>query len=475
VPFFNRQGEVKRRDSTKPDRAYARRHCAGCALLVTAAIWLFLGACGVWAAGPKGTPEKPELYYWYLNTAGPGPELGVMDARVVALAEALGDNRIEECRELARALAAEAEEPEVRRQAVEYLIETYLAEGDFAGAREAAREWPEALPRVERLEREYRRTVGELQRLVANAGDADQAARAQLATARVHEAFGCVGPAEDSYWKVVRRYPETTEAGEAIHRIADARWRRGDQAGALALCEHAMDTAPDHPLAVRACRLLCERFTPDGELSWTRMRLRLAQIATSCPGTRLAWACRYGIGVLYEREGNQASCEAEWADMLRKSPADEAAQLEVTRELVELRYSLAKKHQSRGHLKEAVRYLGLALSELEGAHRDDALSLLREWSISLGDYESARRYFLEGARQAPNREVELWRRYRAASCLFAEGRTAEAVDEYRGILHAPDVPELVAEHCRRELALCEEKDPAGRLQLLERDLDEETP
>ena len=221
--------------------------------------------------------------------------------------------------------------------------------------------------------------------------------------------------------------------------------------------------------------MLYQRFTPREGANHERTRARLREIAAAHPETRVAWAARYGIGSLYAAEEIWASCEGEWAALLRNLPSEEPFRAALARELAEVRYALAKRYESQGDLKQATRYLDLAVGQLEARKREEALALLPEWSVSFGDYENARRYFLEGARLAPNRDIELWRRYRAASCLVSLGRLAEAVPEYQDILAQPDVSDMVAEECRRELALCQAKSPAERLQLLERDLDKEAP
>ena len=389
MAFFNRQGKVTRRDWVEPDRAYARRRCARRALLVTAVICLCLGACGVWAAGPRGTPQSPELYYWFRNTAGPGPEAGVMDARVIALAEALGDNRIEECRELARTLAGGAEDPEVRQQAIGYLVETYLAEGDFAGAREAAREWPAVLSRVERVEREYRRKVGELQRLVVDATAPQQAARAQLETALAHEAFGRVDLADESCWKVVRRYPEAAEAGEAIHRIAELRWRGGDQAGAIAACESVVGSAPNSALGVEACRALFETFLRHEKSGHEAMRQRLYAIAQAHGDTLVACAAGLGVGHLYAAEGMPEIAEARWQEVLVRSPGP-ARVLGVDASLTRLRYQLGMKASDQQDYAQAVRWLAPMIwaPEFAGHHQWRA-SPGRPVAISLEKQQTA--------------------------------------------------------------------------------------
>jgi len=287
--------------------------------LVIAAICLSLGVCDVWAAGPRGTPEKPELHYWFLNTAGPESEPGVMDARVIALAEALGDNRIEECRELARALAGEAEDPEVRRQAVEYLVETYLAEGDFAGAREAAKGLshmsPEVcdamLARVNQREVTYHAEVGGLQRIVATTRDPEEASRAQLQTAHLHHQVGRLHLALTSYLKVIDRYPGQRSATAAVAQMAGIYTRRDSREQVPVLCGEIMRHHPNElALAVSAGQLAASHGTAEG--GEDEAQAAMYQVIESCPGTVAAAVAQMTIGDIFMQRASPRDAITAW-------------------------------------------------------------------------------------------------------------------------------------------------------------------
>ena len=242
------------------------------ALRATAFACLLLAVGGVWAAGPKGTPDRPELYYWYLNTSGPGPDVGDIDPMVREIADAFGRGDYYTVRSLAQALLDSAggeeaatessprENTGLRVLALAYLVESHLAEGDFESARDAAARFASLAPgtcgqtikRVNTREADYEASVSRLQYIVDTTDEPAQEAKAKLGMARTHRRVGRAEVARRAYQEIVQRWPEDAVAGQALSEAIGLHLHAGQFDEARAAAFAAIEEHPDSQPVVRA-------------------------------------------------------------------------------------------------------------------------------------------------------------------------------------------------------------------------------
>jgi TolA-binding protein len=113
-------------------------------------------------------------------------------------------------------------------EAVDVIVESWLAEGDFTRARAAAKRYAkqaptaskEAVARVDAQEKDYRADLAELQRRRQRAKKPEQAAHLQLLIGHTHRRVGRMALAEQAYREVIARYPKTQAAGMAKRQLA---------------------------------------------------------------------------------------------------------------------------------------------------------------------------------------------------------------------------------------------------------------
>jgi TolA-binding protein len=116
-------------------------------------------------------------------------------------------------------------------EAVDVIVESWLAEGDFTRARAAAKKYAkqaptaskEAVARVDAQEKGYRADLAELQRRRQKAKKPEQAAHLQLLIGHTHRRVGRMALAEQAYREVIARYPKTQAAGMAKRQLASMR------------------------------------------------------------------------------------------------------------------------------------------------------------------------------------------------------------------------------------------------------------
>jgi tetratricopeptide (TPR) repeat protein len=416
--------------------------------------------------GVEAGPDNPRKHYWLRNSDARVIEAGPMDARLREIADAFGRGEHERSRELAEALLDATNDPTLRGEAAAFLVQAYLAEGDFESARAAARrlEDQESLARVNRIEADYKAEVGRLQRIVATTKDPAEAARAQLLTARAHQRVGRGEVALESYWKVVGRHPDAPEAGDAIWWIAEIQWLRDGPDAAIAGCEEAIALAPDRHLGLRGCQAIFQLFIRSGEAGHEGMRERLEVLAARHADTVACYVAWLGIGYLHAAEGFLDRAEAVWVPMLNREAglATEFA-ASTRRALAHLRYDRALAANSAGDRMESVRSMALVVKEpgWDGSLQGP-LSLYALWCRDLAQHSSPDWYeetlwaFQQLAGLRAEGDARLNDRLEAALCLQALGRHEEAAGELRSILAAHPRSEALRAQCREALEESEE-------------------
>ncbi|UCC67982.1 MAG: tetratricopeptide repeat protein, partial [Armatimonadota bacterium] len=392
------------------------------------------------------SPDQPMHYYWFRTERGAPRESRSMDPRLREVSEAFGAGDFERARELAQALLDLADDPTLRSEAASYLTQSHLAQADFEGARAAAQRLndDESLARITKMKAEYLAEVGRLQRIVARAKDAAEAAQAQLLTAHAHRLAGLLNVAQESYWKVCWRYPNRPEAGRAIREIVNVHHVHGDARGARSVCKMAVDAAPDSDLAVRACEAIYRLSLAHEQVPRQEAREHLRRIAAQHPATRGADTARFGIGELYAAEGEYEVAEGVWASLVAERPQARIAS-EARVELAELRHALGMQAFSRHEYEKAADWLALLLPDISLVQRaprgplppEAEASERRAYAIfCLGEAcqkadrweEAAAAFEKLATRGAPTEEVALFELVRCHSRLGDHARARATCD-----------------------------------------------
>jgi len=364
---------------------------------ITSLALVLLGAfvlppCGRRAEAAPPGPDSPGDHFWRRNVAGPGPQLGAMGRRIEEIAEAFGRGEFAQARRLAEAVLDSTEEVELRAEAAAFVVQSHLAEGDVEAARAAAERIgdQESLARISRIEAEYKAEVGRLQRIVATTEDAAEAARAQLLTARAHEAACRLGLAEQSYWKVIERYSDCPEAGDALWHIARLHCARGRSGQALAACVSAAQRFPNSlSLAATGTERIARLPRAHGETA--QAREMLLHLTRRFPDTAVSAFARFRTGDLHWVSG-QADRAADAWQYVWQSEAYAPGIPDLLDRLAEARYRAGTEFLRAGECDYAlVQFLFLAHMPDTHWRREHvvpaALTLdMAECYLALGDY-----------------------------------------------------------------------------------------
>jgi TolA-binding protein len=169
---------------------------------------------------PAG-PSQPVV------SAHPGPTDPEVDRALAAFSA--GD--YDKARALGEAMLKKPNRGGRYDEAVDVIVESWLAQGDFTRARAAAQKYAkqaptaskEAVARVNAQEKGYRADLADLQRRRQKAKKPEQAAHLQLLIGHTHRRVGRTALAEQAYREVIARYPKTRAAGMAKRQLASMR------------------------------------------------------------------------------------------------------------------------------------------------------------------------------------------------------------------------------------------------------------
>lgn len=438
-------------------RAMGPPASAGAFVLLAASLFLLLlGQSPSPAAAVSLDPDKPRFQFWWRSGGEAVVEIGDMDLDLQRMADALGRGEYAQARRLAQALVRSAHEPELRAQAAAFLVQAHLSEGDVDSARVAAERLndQESLARISRIEAHYKAEVARLRDIAAMASSPAEGAQAQLHTARAQEAAYRFTSAEQSYWEVVRRYPQLPQAAEAIVGFTRLHLARGDREAAMAACEQAVELAPDSPAASGACRAIgtISRLGHDYEDG----RHRLGKIADAHPDTWAFHAAHLEIGALYAVEGLLDQAEAEWA-MLLSGREWHPLLPEVAGRLSEVRYQIAMGLRDDMRYDLAVGKLRLAVRNAGWERRGAALRDLAELAHASEDYETAKGAYEQMLSLEKDKAQVEWLRYDIARCYQGLGLDRQAAEEFRRLLDEKPTDDALVIECDFRLKLSEDR------------------
>jgi tetratricopeptide (TPR) repeat protein len=411
---------------------------------------LLLGASlAAFAGGPRNNAQNPDLHRWHLTGKAPGfPQQ--MDERLRELADAFGAGDYERTRQLVQALLGSTDDGSLRAEVAGFLEESYLAEGRFEEAKEAAERAGDTagLARLASRDADYKARVARLQRIVLNSADPDQAALAQFRTAQTHDARGLVSIALDSYWKAIWMAPASPAALGAIRRAEALAWESGmpDYARQFGLA--VVDGAPDTELASATCRRLFQLSARDGSVQSGRTRVTFERIVRDHSGTQCSDTARYLLGGLYAAEGQYEAAERVWAALVSERPQSSLA-VEARVDLADARYRLGMGAFTDQDYEKAADWLGKLLPDIgilqprsvgvrmetnkAGVLRSDqrqvvfsygeACEKLNRWAEAAGAYESL------AIAGSPSEEIALSRLVRCYANMGDRTRAGRARDQ----------------------------------------------
>ncbi len=285
---------------------------------------------------PHRSPVNAMPYYWFRTERGvPGP-LVAADPRLAEMATALSGGELARCRELAQSILDSTDSPDLHAEASAYVVESYLAEGDFAGARASAERMDDAqsLRRVGKLESAYNAEVSRLQRIVATTKDGELTVRALLGLGVLHEATEDHVAAREAYVQAI------TECGTAPSVITSARRLLAlcqTQGGAAATSDAArwlLVVRRDSPaVCLAAARSLATALAMQLGAEEAAAEVGAALDASEGDGARAALLV--ALAEVYEAAGHLAEARSTYRDLAMASP-DLAGELQTDQRMCRL-------------------------------------------------------------------------------------------------------------------------------------------
>jgi len=277
----------------------------------------------------------------------------------------------------------------------------------------------------------------------------------QLLSGHLHQQAGLLNTAQESYWKVVSRYPEHPLAASALYQVAEMHRICGEPDDAATVYRLAVDAAPDSALAVLACEEISRLCTAHEAYSSEQARQHLQEVAIAHPERKAGDWARYFIGRLCLMEGDLEGADRTWALLVGERPTSEISG-ELAGELAELRYSVGTGAFLEGDYNAAADWLVRLLANLEWLRlpeqRRNAVFRLGEAYQKLKQWERAAEAFsIVAVPGSPSEEVALFELGRSQ---MSAGNHAEALEALTRLLDRfPDSTFAdEAEECIRRVA-----------------------
>ena len=344
-----------------------KRSCLRVLLPVLGSLMLFgLAAPACAQSEPYNhTAENPAPLYWYRNVDGVGRQSGAMDPRLSDISDAFGWGDFGVSRRLAEALVDDPEvQPALRAEAAAYVVEAYLAQGEFEKAGQIAKELEDAemAARVASLKEGYSAALSRLDLTLART----EAERAALAfrRARVHRQAGCLALTQEAYWGVITEHPDSLEAVRAASEIVKMHKAYGTSESLAEVCEALVGFDPNGDVAVATCHAIGELPTPWQQVEIATMRDILRGVAETHPNTRAGAASRLNIGELLIASEQYEEAEEVWVHLVDENFDAEISQ-ETRYRLADLRYERGMKAFTERDYESAVRWLGALIPDVE--------------------------------------------------------------------------------------------------------------
>lgn len=408
---------------------------------VLAILSVALLSAASWAGGPS--PDEPQDLYYFLNVDGPGPDFGEMDGRLKGIADAFGRGEFARCRELAEALIESSDDEGLRAEAVTYVVESYLAQGEFEKAAQIADEYDRAeiAARVASLKRGYSAALARLDVTVIGGGV--EPVGLILKRGRLHRQAGCLELAQGSYWKVISEHRGSPEAVRAASEVVNMHQAYGTPESVTKVCETLVGLDPDSDVAVAVCRAISGSWAAwqGGETAAVMDILR--GIAENHPNTRSGATSGLDLGQLLLASEQYEQAEEVWSRVVDEK-VDEGVSQDARYRLADLRYEQGIKAFFAKDYESAVRWLGKLWPDIDliGMRSptlrfgDSPESRIRHGLLSLGEAceklerwgEAAEAYGRLAIRGGPAEEVALFKLVRCYANLGDMDQARRACD-----------------------------------------------
>jgi TolA-binding protein len=155
------------------------------------------------------------------------PAHGPVDPEVQKGLDAFSQRRYALARSIAEGLFKQRNRGSTHAEAMDLLVESWLAQGKFAEARTAAKQYSQqapkesqdALKRIGDQERDYQAKLKQYQADRVKAKKPEAQARALLHIGHLHHLYGRMDLAEAAYREVVTKYPKTVAASRAQRQL----------------------------------------------------------------------------------------------------------------------------------------------------------------------------------------------------------------------------------------------------------------
>jgi len=314
-----------------------------------------------------------------------------MDPRLREIGDTFGAGDYQRARDLAQALLDTRDDAALRTEASAFIVESYLAEGDFRAARGAAEsfELQDTLGRIDEVEREYRTEITRLRDLAANAPEAGQAAEALLLMGRAHWRVGLLDRAIQSYDEAIAQEPNGATAAQALGESMQLLLSARDYARALRRLRTYLRARPRGVGAAQAHMCIARVREARGERREADVALRAAVLAA--PSEVVANHARglladlhYDAAGMALEKADQESAIEEWRQAIHVDPCSERRAWRL--------YQLSSALARRGRYGEAKAALKELLRPSKPSYRekhDSAGELLARIDYEQGRVEEA--------------------------------------------------------------------------------------
>ncbi len=423
------------------------QRCSPCAVLVLVLVLLAMSTIGLYAQDPEGrlSPDYPMIYYWFRTERAASGDVVVMDPRLQEVSAAFGTGDFNRARQLAQALLDSPKvTPALSAEAVVYLAESYLAQGEFEKAAQVAKKYNYTViaAHATSLQQHYQATLSRLDSM-RNSVMSDPGGNT-LKIARVHRQVGRLSLAQESYWKIITEHPGNPKAVRAASEVVNMHQAYGTPESVQAVCDILVGLDPNGDVAVATCRAIKGPQSAWQKTNPAAIMDLLRNIVERYPRTRASAVSGLNLGNLLLTSGEYEQADEVWTRVVTDNTDAEMSR-EARYKLADLRYERGMKAFTERRYESAIRWLEplvldiemltlqtsterLILTEDIQALQRQAIFSLGEAHEKLGHWQEAVRAFSQLAvRGNPAEEVT---RFRLVRCYINMGNHSQAQQAY---------------------------------------------
>jgi len=315
------------------------------------------------ASAAPATADNPADRYWFLKAASER-EQGVIDPAVQQVSDAYGKGEFARCRELAEGLLEWTKDERIRTEAMAYVVEAWIAEGNLAKAAQVAAGYPDA-GLAARVASRQQAHAAALARLAQSRTDGEEGpAAAALREARVNRQAGLLEPAQTSYWRVITEYPDSQETVRAVRELINMHQVYGTQESVAKVCGMVVGFDPDGKAAAAACEAVSGPWAAWSGVGPAPALAVLRAVENRYPGTRAGALATLRLGGLLVVSAQYEEADEAWTRLL-----DQKTDLEILKEAryrrAELRYERGLAASAKSDYQSVAIWLGRLLPDIQ--------------------------------------------------------------------------------------------------------------